>query len=365
MPKLIHAADFHLDSPFATLTPELARQRRRECRALPERLAALAREEGAELVLLSGDLFDGAQVYRETIEQLIDALSAIPARVFIAPGNHDFFSARSPYATLSWPENVHIFRSDTVERVVLDELETVVYGAAFTAPAQERSLLDGFSADARDGAYARVMVLHGDLSGTQPRYDPLDRAQIAASGLDYLALGHTHAFSGVQREGGTFFAYPGCPEGRGFDETGDKGVLCGTVTRGDAALRFVPLAKRRCRILSADVTDTSPEAALDAALSPDTADDLCRVLLTGETDERGIDLAALRERFAARCFYLELRDETSLRRDVWARAEEDSLRGLFLRDLREQLAQTDDEAQKARITQAARFGLAALDGRDW
>lgn len=365
MPKLIHAADFHLDSPFAALTPEQARLRRRESRALPARLAALVKQEGAELVLLSGDLFDGEQTYRETLEMLVDALASMRVPVFIAPGNHDFYSAHSPYAALSWPENVHIFRTNAVERVVLDALETVVYGAAFTAPMQESSLLDGFSASEEDGAYTRVMVLHGDLTGVEPRYDPLTRAQIAASGLDYLALGHTHAFSGVQREGGTFFAYPGCPEGRGFDETGDKGVLCGTVTRGEAALRFVPLALRRYRLLTADVTDTSPEAALDAALLPDVADDLCRVTLIGETDARGVDLAALHEHFAARCFQLALRDETRLRQDVWARANEDSLRGLFLRDLRAQLEQATDEAQKQRLTQAARFGLAALDGRDW
>lgn len=365
MPKIIHAADFHLDSPFAALTSELSRQRRRECRALPSRLAKLAEQEGAELVLLSGDLFDSELTYRETLETLIDALKAMRVPVFIAPGNHDFYSARSPYAALDWPENVHIFRTNAVERVVLDELETVVYGAAFTSPVQERSLLDGFSAGGEDGAYTRVMVLHGDLAGVEPRYDPLTRTQIAACGVDYLALGHTHAFSGVQHEGNTFFAYPGCPEGRGFDETGDKGVLCGTVTRGEVALHFVPLAGRRYRILSANVTDCSPEDVLDAVLLPDTAQDLCRVLLTGEADERGIDLAALHERFASRCFYLELRDQTRLRQDVWARAEEDSLRGLFLRDLRAQLEQTNDEAERQRITQAARFGLAALDGRDW
>lgn len=364
MPKIIHAADLHLDSPFTALTPELSRQRRRELRELPARLAALVKSEGAELVLLAGDLFDGEGTYRETTEALADALESMRVPVFIAPGNHDFYSARSPYAALPWPKNVHIFHTGTVERVVLDELATVVYGAAFTAPAQESSLLADFSADEADGAYTRIMVLHGDYMGIEPRYNALTRAQVVASGLDYLALGHFHSFLGVQREGITAFAYPGCPEGRGFDETGEKGVLCGTVTRGEAALRFVPLAKRRYRLLSVDMTDKASEAALDEALSPDVENDLCRVTLVGETDERGVDLAALQERFADRCFRLELRDETRLRRDVWARADEDSLRGLFLRDLRAQLEQTDDEAQRRRLTQAARFGLAALDGRD-
>ena len=39
MLKFIHAADFHLDSAFAALTPQQAAARRRESRDLPVRLA--------------------------------------------------------------------------------------------------------------------------------------------------------------------------------------------------------------------------------------------------------------------------------------------------------------------------------------
>ena len=57
MLKFIHAADLHLDSAFAALSPEKARQRRREGRFLVERLAELTRREGADALLISGDLF--------------------------------------------------------------------------------------------------------------------------------------------------------------------------------------------------------------------------------------------------------------------------------------------------------------------
>ena len=41
---VLHAADLHLDSPFSGLPPHLARERRRERRELPDRLADLAAE---------------------------------------------------------------------------------------------------------------------------------------------------------------------------------------------------------------------------------------------------------------------------------------------------------------------------------
>ena len=160
--KIVHAADFHLDSAFGALSAEQARQRRRESRELLTRLCNYVNQNGVDLVLLAGDLFDSDTTYRETLEALSEALGAMRARVFIAPGNHDPYSAKSAYATLAWPENVHIFTSKTVERVELPELGCAVYGAAFTAPVQDESLLAGFRAPADD--FIHLMVLHGDIS---------------------------------------------------------------------------------------------------------------------------------------------------------------------------------------------------------
>ena len=359
--RFLHAADFHLDSPFAALSAEQARLRRRENRRLPERLANYVNQNAIDLVLLAGDLFDGAATYRDTLEALIDALGSMSARVFIAPGNHDYYAARSPYVTLRWPENVHIFRAAEIERVDLPELGCAVYGAAFTDARQETSLLQGFAAP--DDGLAHLMVLHGDLNAAEPRYDPLTPEEIAASNLTYLALGHTHRFDGARRFGRTVCAYPGCPEGRGFDELGEKGVLTGVIENGEVDITFVPFARRRYHVLRADVTGTTPERALRDIMPDTAASDLCRVILTGGTDERGVDVEQLQRRFAADCFALELRDETHIRQDVWARAQEDSLRGAFLRELRQQY-DAADEAGRAQVERAVRFGLAALDGRD-
>ena len=105
--------------------------------------------------------------------------------------------------------------------------------------------------------------------------------------------------------------------------------------------------------------------ALEEALGGEgTATDIYRIILTGETDERGVDLKALRQTLEERFYRLELRDETAVARDVWARADEDSLRGLFLKNLLRRKAAAQTEEERARIDRAARIGLAALDKRD-
>ena len=361
MVKVLHAADFHLDSAYGALPEEKARLRRRESRALAGRMTDWANEHGAQLMLLAGDLFDSDELYGQTARELADALARFTGRVFIAPGNHDFYTTHGPYALTAWPENVHIFTSDQLERVDLPELSCTVWGAAFTAPeAPEGSVLDGLRVP-EDGR-THLMVLHADLSAPASRYRPITPAQIAATGLSYLALGHTHTFSGVLHAGRTAFAYPGCPEGRGFDETGEKGFLFGEVRPGGADMQFVPFARRRYQIVRADVTDASPFDAVERTLPLQTQEDVYRIILTGRRSE-DFSLSALQSRLEDRFFQLELRDETRAPEDLWARCGEDSLRGLFLQEMHRRLEKAAPAEQPA-IERAVRFGLAAMDNRE-
>ena len=361
MIRVLHGADLHLDSPFSGLPPQLARERRQERRDLPDRLANLVREREIQLVLLAGDLFDGERVYPETVERLTEALGRMGCPVFIAPGNHDFYRPGGVYARTRWPENVHIFTEPAIRAAELPELDAVVYGAAFTGPAREDSPLAGFRAPG-DGRL-HLMVLHGDATAPGSPYGPITREEIAASGLDCLCLGHVHRQL-VLDAGGTVCRYPGCPEGRGFDELGPCGVLVGQVEKGRQQWEFVPTSRRKYEILEVDVTGREAAEALERALPERTAADIYRVIFTGETGAGGVDLAALRGAFGQRFYSLELRDGTRVAEDVWARAEEDSLRGLFLRELRRRRDTAGSGEERRQAELAARFGLAALDGRD-
>ena len=112
MAKILHTADFHLDSAFTALPEEKARLRRQEARQLTDRLVDYANDHGVELLLLAGDLFDSDQLYGQTAQELAQSLARFRGHAVIAPGNHDFYAASSPYARLLWPENVHIFREE-------------------------------------------------------------------------------------------------------------------------------------------------------------------------------------------------------------------------------------------------------------
>ena len=369
--KLLHSSDFHLDSPLTGLSLEKSAQRRRELREIPARLAQLAKAEGVDLVFLPGDLFDGERVYPETVRALAGALEDMAVPVFIAPGNHDWYHEKSPYAAAPWPDNVHIFTTPELQSVELPELNCVVHGCAFTAPHREDDPITDFTAP--DDGKLHLLCVHGEV-GLVGNYAPIDPKSLERSGAAYAALGHVHA-ANSGKAGKTLWAYPGCPEGRGFDELGPKGALIVSfgesvqmgITSPDGppmapidmgvqpvAAKFVPVCRRQYRIEAVNIDSFT--ADLPQRESPD----LVRLILAGESRDTP-DLAALTAQAAPHFFHVELRDQTTLPTELWARAEEDSLTGLFLREMRARL-DSADEGERDKLLLAARFGLAALEG---
>ena len=337
--KLLHSADWHLDAPIAGRTPEQAASLRRALLSLPGQIASLARQEGCQLMLLSGDLFDGP-ASQESIQAVQTALAEAQMPVFIAPGNHDPIGPGCAWNQPGWSENVHIFRSLTPESVVLRELDCRVWGAAFQGP-EAQSLLSGFQAE---GAEKWALgVFHGDPTQAASPYSPITRLQVQESGLDYLALGHIHK-ADFFRAGDTLCAWPGCAMGRGFDETGDKGVMIVTLD-GGAEARFLPLPCPRFHLLSISVEDGA-EAALSKALPAAETGDFFRVELTGESEP--LSLSVLTQAFS-HIPNLELRDRTQPPIDLWAGTDADSLEGVFFSLLQQADAPEQTKELAARI----------------
>ena len=360
--KILHAADLHLDSPFEGLPAGKAAIRRAEQRQLLSRLAELAVREDVDLVLLSGDLLDSDSSYYETGEELVRCLRQMPMPVFIAPGNHDPYTRRSPYARLRLPDNVHVFTENAIRSISLPELNAVVYGAAFTDK-NSPALLAGFNARPEPGVW-KLLCLHGEVGVKNSPYDPISEEELEQSGLDYVALGHIHKASGLRHAGNTWYSWPGCPEGRGFDECGEKTVNLVTLDdAGGCELKTVSIASRRYEILRVDVSGVDPLIAVHTQLPDDTVRDVYRVILSGET-ETAPDLNRLYFNLNEMFFELQLRDETHIRRSIWESAGEDSLRGIFLKKLRERFDAAESEEERQKIEQAARWGLAALNNAE-
>ena len=349
MIKILHSADWHLDSPMLFHTQEQTRLLRQALAQIPGKLAALCRREQCHMMLLSGDLFDGPYA-ADTVQNLRSALEEAAVPVFISPGNHDFIGADSPWLQESWSSNVHIFSHPVMESVAVPELDCRVYGAGFT-DMDCPGLLADFTPEHTE-RYA-VAVLHGDPTQVKSPYCPITTEQVKQSGLDYLALGHIHKGDSF-RAGKTLCAWPGCPMGRGYDETGEKGALIVTID-DTASARFVPLDLPKFY----DFEIPAPQSLSDV-LPPVGNQDFYRITLTGSSEPP--DLAALEAEYA-RFPNLTLRDKTVPPVDVWSTAGLDSFEGMYFKLLQDAMEQGDPDQQR-RIRLAAQISRQILDGQE-
>jgi DNA repair exonuclease SbcCD nuclease subunit len=106
--KILHSADWHLDSPFVGFTEYQRRILQEAQRKIPGKVADLCRREDCDLLLLAGDIFDG-EARQETVDLLKRELENCGVPVLISPGNHDFCNVTSPWRSEDWPENVFVF----------------------------------------------------------------------------------------------------------------------------------------------------------------------------------------------------------------------------------------------------------------
>ena len=334
-------------------TEEQARFLRQELGKIPERIATLAKEENCDLVLLAGDLFDGAYT-QDSFRKVYAALESVKVPVFITPGNHDFIQPNSPYVAEIWPENVRIFKHAAMEAVTLPQLNCTIYGAGYEAM-DCPSLLAHFRAEG-DSKW-HIGVLHGDATNTSSSYCPVSPQQVRMSGLHYLARGHIHKTDSF-RSGDSLCAWPGCPMGHGYDETGIKGVILLEFADTIKA-QFRPLDTPRFYDEALEVGSDAQQAL--ASLLPGVAtEDFYRVTLTGYADELNLDELAAQ---FPQVKNLILRDKTIPEKELWSAVGEDSLEGMYFGLLHDAL-DTESAVFQQRVKLAARISRQILDGQE-
>lgn len=351
--KILHSADWHLDTAFVGRTPEQVKFLRAELLQIPDKVCALCKSEGCDLMLLAGDLFDGAHT-QESYRAIYRALAEVGIPVFIAPGNHDFCQPGSPYLKENWPDNVHIFMHPVMESVSLPQLNCKIYGAGYETmdcPA----LLKGFNAEGEEKYH--IGILHSDPLQLSSPYAPLTKQQVRQSKLDYLALGHIH-MCGEFQEGKTLCAWPGCPMGRGYDESGTKGVYI-TTLENSASVEFIPMNTTRFYDLSVDAGDNAA-TAVENAVPAAATQDIYRITLTGYSAPLDLNTIA---KALPHVPNLELRDRTIPEMDLWSNIDEDTLEGHYFRLLHDGL-DTDSEKLKQNLKLAAKISRQILDGQE-
>ncbi|AYE34795.1 metallophosphoesterase family protein [Clostridium septicum] len=362
--KILQCGDLHFDTPFKELSNSLALVSKEELLEVFKRIIDICEKEYIDIFLLSGDIFDNFTVNKKTLNFIKSQLQRISnIRIFISPGNHDPYNEKSFYKMIEWPKNVHIFKGK-LENIFIEELETVVWGAAFNSQYVKKSLIEGVQIK---NDYINIALIHGDISNVEEgnEYNPITLKEIGESNIDYIALGHRHTYSGILRERNTCYAYSGCPQGRGFDELGDKGVIIGSISKGAVDLKFIKTSKRNYYVEEIDITNSIgyeeiKSVILDSIDRDKRESNLYKIILTGELDDsfnlrEEIVLDKIKDDF----YFVKVIDKTEIKVDYSEISKDFSVKGLFVKKLLEKLEQSNDEESEI-IKMSLKLGMQCL-----
>ena len=346
--KLIHTADLHLGSALDSRFPDdIAKQRRSEVLSTFGKIIDTARNEGARAILISGDLFDSDRPFKRDKQYFFSAVRQNPdLEFFYLRGNHDVRESYDEELA-----NLHTF-SDKPTSYEIDGV--VIMGIELTAGNCESF----YTSLEPDREKTNILLLHGQLSD-RTGDGLIDPKRLRGRGIDYIALGHIHSFSVSYPDKDTTIAYPGTPEGRGFDECGEKGVLL-IDTEDIKNPTFIKTGRRTLHSVRVDLSGAcdiydAQRAIRAAAKIPKT--DLLRVELFGECafDTTGIE-RALSDIMRDEYYFLSVKDRTRRAVSLKDFEEDLSLRAEFLREV---LSSDEDEEEKKKIIA---LGLRALSG---
>jgi DNA repair exonuclease SbcCD nuclease subunit len=175
-------------------------------------------------------------------------------------------------ATLTWPDNVHIFAVERPETVVLDGCGAALHGQGFARESELRDLASGYPAAVP--GYFNVGILHTSLTG-HPEHDTYAATSLDVllqRGYDYWALGHIHARSVPPLHDRPYIAFAGNLQGRHVRELGAKGCLLASVEHGELTeVAFVETDVVRWHAVDVTLSRAADRAELLAAVRHELA----------------------------------------------------------------------------------------------
>ncbi len=360
--KILHSADFHIGARENFLGDK-AELRRNEALLTFEKCVELAKENEVELFLIAGDLLDFNKVEKSFVDRIFTAIESAPDIKFVfSAGNHDPLNSDSPFLSESLPENLIVLKPyDCAEEI---KKGVKVYGKSFSEVLCEGE--DEFSVKPQKNDI-NIMCIHGEYGFSNGR-NPITKEFVLKSDMDYIALGHVHARSDIKKEGNTYIAYSGCPEGLGFDETGEKGVLIGTVDKNLCDFKFVSVCKRMHIVEKCDVTGLADSVGIAEKIladikekyGEDYAQNLYKIELTGEVDGKTeINTSEINARLCEVLYFAKVKDKTEIKVDLDALKNEITLKGIFTKTVLNKIKENPENANELKY--ALKIGLKAFE----
>ena len=367
--KIAHCADLHIGSKISGLGHK-AVTRAAEVKNSFFNIINVCDKENIDVLCISGDFFDDVSVLKGEIDEIKGICESANFKIVISPGNHDPFSADSPYKDI-WPENVFIFKNNYLEKIEFDDIKVRVWGAAFKGRYENKSFLKNIEMPKDD--FINLGVLHGEIVSSnlcKSSYNPVLIEDIEKSGFDYLALGHIHKRSKIYKSGETFYSYSGNVESSGFNDLGEKGIYLGEISKGFCDLKFIKTCKRSYYIKEINVSGLKNDNDIAEKISSSLAEEfgenydenIYKIVLIGEiSDGVLINTQDIKSILESGIFYCNVEDNTEIEIDTENFNHKNDFKGIFIKKMAEKINNQSSEDDKLIYKKALKLGLISFE----
>lgn len=368
---VIHCSDIHLGAEIPFLKHNDAKKRRAEIMNTFKKITEMCNEKAVDLLIISGDLFENHGVDLKIINSAKRCLADIPNTIVaICGGNHDYLSADCPLSDGDWSENVFIFGKE-LQYVEFPNMKLRLWGTSFTSTYMDTPAFD--SVQVPFDSYTNILVMHGDLilkENQISRYNPITLEQLGKSKMDYVALGHIHMTTPIQKVENTYYAYSGCPEGHGFDEQGKKGIYFGNISKGKVDLTFIPMSQRMLIETTIDITNCFSDNEANSKIidflhknfGETFSENLYSITLTGFTNEKyRPNVTYIQSILSELVFYIDIKNSSLPNIDFETLSKDFSLKGIFVKNMLNKIDKCNDAFEIEDLKNALYIGLNAFD----
>lgn len=322
MIKIIHTADLHLGTGFSSINESDEAKKYHKLALI--NLIDVANDNDTDIIFIAGDLFHKNIVEPIFALEIFGILSKAKAKVFISPGNHDYYHSASPYASSRLPDNIFVFKNTTLDYVQSGNIR--IYGCAFESFSASISIDKNL-----DDNFINICMVHSDIE-TDSIYNPINIKDIENLHYDYIAFGHNHSFSGILKSKHTTYAASGVIMGTGFDELGDKGYIIGEIDKKNINLEFKDTNLLEFRIIDADVSEVN-----NILYNLENKEKMCLIInLYGDSD-------CIPDIKSENFFSIKIRDYTKKNIDIWSKIGEDNILGLATRIMKQKIQENKED----------------------
>lgn len=364
MLKLLHTSDIQLDAPFGFLGTR-GKDHRNLLREAFGRIIALAEKDDCDVVLIAGDLFDSNNPQQATVEFVAAQIARLDIPVCILPGNHDCYDERSIYRQSPFPDNALIFTEQpTIQE--LSPLDLTVYGNPIRSKQSRVSPLQGLQPKGRTRWH--VALAHGNLLRPDivdpPR--PIGPEEIAASEMDYVAMGDWHTFADCS-EGEVKAFYSGAPEPTAPGQHGAGYVACIELDKNAVRVRSERVGTITTDEVTLNVEERNSAEIVEAIIQHADPQLMLRITLTGlKRLGTVLDMGALESELASAFYYIDCVDEShpQLKTVSADNYPEEMVIGKFIHLMQARIEQAVNAKERRRAEQALQIGVALLQGKE-